>query len=196
MPTNVYEILVSEYPSLMDTLNTNDDVSSWLMSMYSTLLYHAIEDSRNPENLRLTVGIQEKENQFVLVVKPYYTSEGGRSVDIGTKLPRQRNLNLVKFLQVNPNVKRLALDVVYELEKWVSSADYMKSQGFQNVKTFNPMRWRDGTYTVELLMKFSFDEMVAAKMKWDMDDPVPEEATFAAGTETAPEPLPEIEWKK
>lgn len=168
MAENVYEILVSEYPTLMDTLNTNDDVSSYLMSVYATLLYHAIEDSRNPANLRCNVSIQ---GDRLLVIKTHYTGEDARSVDIGTKLPRQRNLNLVKFLQVNNSVKRLALDVVYELEKWVQVEDYRKAQGFKNIKTFNPMRWKgDGTITAELIMKFSFDDMVNAKMKWDIPE--------------------------
>jgi len=168
MPSNIYEIIKQDNPKLAETLDTNHDVCDFLMALYTQLHYAAMESSKNPVDMRCNITV---EKERLLIIRTSYVGDSGGRIDIGTKLPRQRNLNLVKFLQVNRNVRDVALNVVYALEAWLNELPVRKKQGFKNIKIENAMKWRSGEITAELVLKFEFDEMVAAKMNWQMDEP-------------------------
>ena len=168
MAENIFDLLNSDYPKLMDTLKHNEDVCTFLIGFYAQALYMAQGDNNNPEDLRCEVSIR---NERLLIVKTFYVGSERSKVDVGNRLPRQRNLNLVKFLQVNKSVKDVALNVTYSLEAWMNDKPYRKKQGFKNILLRNGMRWKSGEFTAEIVLKFEFDEMVSAKMNWDMDEP-------------------------
>ena len=167
---NIYDLIVEEKPQLAATLNSNESVSSFLMSVYSHLLHIAIDSRNDPKELICLVDIARDR---VLRIQAIYYKEAPRiSTNIAIdKTPVNRNLSLVNLLRVNRNVRDLAQRVVEILERWVAIHPATKKQGFKNIKIMEPRRQGDGTiFTAELVVHFEFEEFVNAKMKWEMDE--------------------------
>jgi hypothetical protein len=170
MAENVYQVLKNENPALTLILDMNDNVSSYLMSLYAHVLQMAIDSPHDPKDLILSVDIIQGR---LLRISPRYYGTDGNSGTAGIKSPVQRNMNLVRLFQVNRNVKSLAERLILILEKWVNDNPATKEQGFPNIKIINPLHRRDGTFTAELVVHFEFEDYVSAKMKWfnDMEEP-------------------------
>lgn len=172
MAENVFEILRRDYPTLIIKLDENHDVCTFLHGMYAHLLNEAQSTNRNPKDMRPAATIV---HDRILKITLAYTSSDESTADIGDKLPRQRNLNLVKFLGVNKFVKDLAVDITYLLERWVSDPAYQFSGKYQfkDIVMVNSMLWTGDPkeITSELTIKVQFDNMVNEMMGWETDNP-------------------------
>jgi len=182
MPENVFEILRRDYPQLIITLDTNHDVCTFLMSAYAHILNIAQGISGDAKDIKVEATI---ERERLLIVRILLPSETGARTDVGDKLPRQRNLNLTKFLAVNKSVKDLALNITYLLDSWVEKTPWVKKGafGFDAIRTFNSTLWRGDppTITTELLVREQFDEFVESQLKMTSEGEAPEEDTKKKG---------------
>lgn len=178
MAENVFEVLRREYPQLVITLDENHDVCKFLMGAYAQVLNIAQKSLRNPKDMRITPTI---EGDRILKITISYTTSDDSRADVGDMLPRQRNLNLVKFLGVNKSVLDMALNVVYLLERWVSDPAYQfrGKYHFKDIVMVNSMLWSGDPpeITSELVVKAQFDNAVNEAMNWETDEEKPDEGS-------------------
>ncbi len=164
MPDNIYEILRNEYPRLVEQLGKNHDICSFLQQVYAHLLVVATDSRDDPKNLSYGVEIVLER---LLKIQVFYKSEDlTSSTPRASKIPSQRNMNLVRFLQVNSDVKQLALRVVSRLDTWIEETDYRKEVGFEGIRLENARLWKGLTFTAEIVLKPEFDYAVSNKMGW------------------------------
>lgn len=169
MITNVYDLIVSETPALAERLNENENVSAFLMSVYSQLLNIALDSPNDPKDLICQVDVIH--GRLFRIRVSYYKEASAIHTDIGSKQPVTRNLNLVKFLQVNRNVKNLAQRAVEVIERWVGEYPATKQQGFKNVKLLEGKLLRGSNiFTAEMVVHYEYEEFVNAKLKWNLSD--------------------------
>jgi hypothetical protein len=171
MAENVYEVLKDSHQKLVeDVLDKNEEISRFLMLVYSHVLYTASERSENPANLIFFPAIVQER---LLILRMRYKrdrEEELRRTVLGQN-PVQRNLKLAELMRVNKNVNNIAVDVVRVLERWIDEKPYRKEQGITNLRLEYPMfMGGDLTFTAELVFKIEFDELVRAKLKWP-DEP-------------------------
>lgn len=167
---NAYDMLKSTYPNLVENvLDKSEEISALLMLMYSHILYTATDRMEDPKDLRFEVDILK--DALLKVQVTYKRDSEKSSLIIPGKDPTRRNLNLVRLMQVNNNVTKLAVDVVDVLEKWISGNPRRKDFGLTQLKFVEPMFWKNLVFTAELVLKVDFDEMVRAQMNWPADEP-------------------------
>jgi len=174
MAENVYEILKSEHPKLVEeVLDKNDSISTFLMLVYSHLLNISVEKPQDPKDMYFEVQIREKQTNPcpLLIVKVLYKPSTDDSVSMSMdKIPFKRNMNLVRLMTVNSHVRELAVKIVEILEAWLNEKPYRKAQGMHNIRCEESMLYRNLVFATEIILKVQYDEMVKAKMNWP-DEP-------------------------
>ena len=170
MADSVYEVLKANHPKLVkEVLDKNEEISKFLMLVYSHLLYAAMDQPRDPKDIVLTYNVVELEGSLLKIDMKYYESDGNK-LKLDGKNPIKRNLDLVTLLQSNSNVKNLAVRVVEILEKWVNAKPYRKELGLKAIKLENAMFWKNLVFTAEILLHVEWEEMTKLKMKFFDDE--------------------------
>src|SRR5437899_32922 len=155
MPDNVYEVLKSTHPQLVDNvLDKNEEISKFLMLVYSHLLYTAMDRPWDPKDIVLTYGVIESKgkNDLLQIQIKYYESRESKSNRLEGKNPVKRNLDLVKLLSSNSNVRDVALRVVELLERWINEKPYRKKLGLKSIKLENQMFWKNLVLKAEIML--------------------------------------------
>lgn len=196
MAINAYEVLSSNQ-SLKEKLDSNYDVSDFLMSFYKQIEIVASESPKDPKNLMCSVDITQE--RLLMITTRYY--EPGESSHSTDRHPSKRNINIAKLFEVNHNVRDVAARVVDVLERWLAAQSYRKGSTFEDIKVVNGMHWSgDHTFTAELVLKINFDEYVQRRLKTDMpaEQVTEQEAEQLAEAQKKAEELPEIDlqWRK
>lgn len=198
MANSAYEVLKSSMPTLIDFLDTNHDVCDFLMGFYKHAETIAAESPNDPKDMVCFVDIV-MERLLKISVKYYNPSnKSGASTD---KLPAKRNLNIVKLMESNYNVRDVAMRVANVLERWLKEKPEREQQGFTNIRLENAKLWKDGTFTAEIVLFFEFNDYVSARLKFDMNSPeqkteeeqLEEEKSKDLGEKFA---NTELEWRK
>lgn len=166
---NAYDVLKEKYPKLVeDVLDKSEEISTLLILMYSHILYSASENPNDPRDMYFRVEIME--DALLKVSMLYKTDSDSSRIIIPGKDPGKRNLNLVRLMQVNTSVAKLAVDVVEILENWIKGNQRRKDFGLLQLKFVESMFWKNLVFTSELVLKVEFEEMVRAKMNWPADE--------------------------
>lgn len=173
MAENVYEVIKSHYPELAKTLDTNEDLCKFLMLVYAHLLDHVADSTRDPRQLRLPINIVKE--RLLTITMEYSTEIVSGSSFSASKNPVQRNMRLAQFMQVNTDVKTLALRVTEMMERWMHAKDYRMACGFPNIRCEAQRMWKNGVFTTELVLKTHFDEAVRERMGWNEPEQMTEE---------------------
>lgn len=181
MAESVYEVIKSNHPDLVaNVLDKSEELSKFLMLVYSHILYAAMGQPGDPKDIALTYNIIESPGNpdLLKIDMKYYEGEGSKiRGGLQGKDPTKRNLDLVKLLNSNSNVRDMAVRVVEILEKWVNAKPYRKELGVKSIKFENAMFWKNLVFTAELIMKVEFEEMVRLKQKffddWDLQQEHP-----------------------
>lgn len=167
MAENIYEIIKGNHPILMEKLDTNHELCTFLMLVYSHTLVEAASTSENPADLTLDVDVT---NERLMRVTMRYVKSSAldnlRGVLDG-KLFSKRNPSLVKLLDVNKNLKDLPMRVVTVLERWVNEKPFRKECGFANVRFENSIFWKNKIFTSEMVLKAEYDYSTIRAMGWD-----------------------------
>lgn len=166
MAENAYEVLKGSSPSLIEFLDKNHDVCDFLMSFYKHVQVIAIDSPNEPKDMVCFVDIVMER---LLKISVQYYNPSNRNSSFGEKLPAKRNLNIVKLMEVNHNVRDVAVRVATVLQRWLKEKPERIQQGFENIKIVNPMQWKGGTFTAELVLYFEFEDFVSARLKFDMN---------------------------
>jgi hypothetical protein len=184
MAENVYEILKSNHPALVrEVIDKNEELSKFIMLVYSHTLYAAMDQKGDPKDIVFTYSIDESESVPLLKIDmKYYESEGTRlGAAMEGKSPVKRNLNLVRLLQSNSNVRDFPIKLVEVLERWVSEKPYRKEFGLKALKFENAMFWKNLIFTAELIFKVEWEEMVKAKTKFFDEEELTNEHPMVQG---------------
>ncbi len=180
---NIYEILKTHHPTLVTkVLDQSEEISKFLMLVYSHILYAAMDQPGDPKDIVLTYSIVETpgKTDMIQIQMLYYESEGTRFRADG-KNPTKRNLDLVRLLAVNKNILNIAVRVVEVLERWVNAKPYRKKLGLKSIKFENTMFWKNLIFTSELLLHVEWEEMVKLKTKFFEEEDLAHEHPMVNG---------------
>lgn len=183
MAENVYEILKTHHRMLViNVLDKCEEISKFLMLVYSHVLYAAMDQPGDPKDIVLTYNIIENSQGNLLKIDmKYYESEGTELRGMEGKNPVKRNLNLVRLLQVNVNIRNLAVKVVETLERWLNEKPYRRELGLKSIKLENAVFWKNMVFTAELYMNVEWEEMVRLKTKFFADEDLVDEHPMVQG---------------
>lgn len=170
MAENIYDVFRSEQSSLVKVLDSNHDVCTFLKSSYDHLLDLTMDSGRKAEDLQLSVSIVQE--RLLKIDISWKNSHEGTSRLIASKAPYQKNMSLTSFVRSNPQVRDLAPNVIYCLERWLKEKKYRKDLGFTQIKIENAIGWRDGrTITGEIILKVEFDQMTSERLGMHQAEP-------------------------
>ena len=168
MAENAYEVLKSHHPKLVvEVLDKSEEISTFLMLVYSHVLYASASRPEDPQDVRLQCQIDEmSEGSLLRVVMRYETENRASPLRIGTRHPVKRNPSLAELLQVNRNVRDLAVNLVSQLERWIDAKPYRKELGLKSIVLENAVFWKNLVFTAEILLRVQWEDLVKAKMRW------------------------------
>jgi hypothetical protein len=174
---NVYEVIKGMNGPLIEKLDTNHELCSFIMLIYSHMIYVAAENPGDPKDLICNVTV-ELERLFKIQLS--YSKSNDRpsrqvSISGDDKKFSRRNPTLVTLLQVNQNVRELPIRMVETLERWIDEKPYRKECGFANLKFENQMFWKNLVFTAEIVLKAEFDYETIRQMGWDKEPEQPTE---------------------
>lgn len=183
MAENVYEVLKSHHPKLVtEVLDKSEELSKFLMLVYSHTLYAAMDQPGDPKDIVFTYNIIENsEGNLLKIDMKYFESEGTKLRGLDGKNPMKRNLNLVRLLQVNNNIRDIPIKLVGALERWIKEKDYRKELGLKAIKFENAVFWKNLVFTAELYMSVQWEEMVRLKTKFFDDEDLVDEHPIVQG---------------